>query len=258
MVQIPAGAFVMGCGPSCRQAVGVLTGADMNALGPDHAVYLSAYEIDKTEVRVSDFYACIRAAGCPRTSPPPFLAYWDMDDPDTCNHPMTGVSWYGASDYCAWAGKRLCTEAEWEKAARGADDRIFPWGNALPTCDLAVLNDTEETSLDSGGCGTGAVWPVGSKPAGASPYGVLDMTGNATEWVHDWWADYWPSSPDDAPPPTVDPEGPNSGLLRASRGSSYYQWQVVWGWHAAFARQQGEPPETLCDEVGFRCCRDAE
>lgn len=176
MVYIPAGEFMMGS-----------TVEDLNRdedEEPSHTVYLEAYWIDKTEVTNAMFGMCIASKNC---QPPAQSKYYQVEV--YANHPIIGVSWEQANAYCAWAGRRLPTEAEWEKAARGMDGRMYPWGNDLPNADLANFNQMfDETQ------------PVGSYPKGASPYGVLDMAGNAWEWVADGYSpDFYSTSPFENP-----------------------------------------------------------
>ena len=174
MVEIPAGYFWMGV----PEDVTIETSCEdqPNAL---EQVYLDAFYIDLYEVTVEEFQACVTAGGCSED----FID--TVDDYEGCNygdasklqHPMNCVDWWGMSQYCDWKGKRLPLESEWEKAARGWGGQVYPWGNAPPSCDLAVYSDP------SPGCGTEATWPVGSKSAGASPFGLEDMAGNVAEWT---------------------------------------------------------------------------
>ncbi|MEW6778040.1 MAG: SUMF1/EgtB/PvdO family nonheme iron enzyme [Bdellovibrionota bacterium] len=162
MVEVPAGEFWYGCDrkkdPECGKN-------DLLA----KPFSLKAFRIDRTEVSVADFSKCVGAGACkePETGPP---CNWRK--PGRENDPVNCVSAKAAEAYCRWRGKRLPSEAEWEKAARGEDGRKFPWGDDPPSCQLAnTLN-----------CGNGTM-PVGSLPAGASPYGALDMAGNIWEWT---------------------------------------------------------------------------
>ena len=192
-VEVPAGSFWMGCAPSDTSCDGDES--------PYHEVTLDAFLIDATEVTVSAYGECVSAGPC---AAPGASADCNWGVSGRENHPVNCVDWYEADAYCAWAGKRLPTEAEWEKAARGTDERIYPWGNTPPDCTLAQM----------GGCASGTI-EVGSLPAGGSPYGVLDMSGNVWEWVSDWYAyDYYSSSPGDSP------TGPVSGSDRLIRGGS--------------------------------------
>lgn len=161
LLYVPAGEFIMGSNDG-----------DMDEK-PERTVYLDAFWIDKTEVTQS-MYAKCTADGCKKPTCSP-----KKGD----NYPVVCIDWKSANAYCEWAGRRLPTEAEWEKAARGTDGRIYPWGNEPATSEYAVMDDL----MGSGnGCGQKFAWEVGSKPEGVSPYGALNMAGNVAEWVSDW------------------------------------------------------------------------
>lgn len=203
MVAIPAGNFQMGCVPNDYYD------CPTHEL-PLHTVYLDSYYIDIYEVTNSQYAQCVAAGACE----PPVSHIWDQqliyndshyDDPQFTNYPVTLVSWFDANNYCTWAGKSLPSEAQWEKAARGSSDtRIFPWGNTPPDCSF--LNFYDEGG--AGYCGTNlngvSTAAVGSHPQGASPYGLMDMAGNVSEWVLDgpvgygyygYEPDAWPANP---------------------------------------------------------------
>lgn len=167
---------------------------------PAHTVRLDAYWIDKTEVTNAMYQICIASKIC--STPAQSRYYLEAHFAD---HPIIGVSWTQAKAYCAWAGRRLPTEAEWEMAARGTDGRMYPWGNISPTAELANFNqDVDGTSA------------VGSYPSGASPYGLLDMAGNAWEWVADG---YDPLFYDNAP--TLNPFTDEVENLKVIRGGNW-------------------------------------
>jgi formylglycine-generating enzyme required for sulfatase activity len=189
-VYVPAGEFLMGS----LDSVG-----DDNE-HPQHTVYLDAFWIMQTEVTNAQYAKCVDAGACSA----PDNSRWQ--DAAYADHPVTDVDWNQATEYAAWVGGRLPTEAEWEKAARGTDGRTYAWGEEQPDQSLAnccgFVNDTT---------------PVGSYPAGASTYGALDMAGNVWEWTADWYdSGYYSRSP------VQNPTGPSSGDYRVLRGGGYW------------------------------------
>jgi formylglycine-generating enzyme required for sulfatase activity len=183
MVTIPAGAFQMGC-------VAGAAGSDCDASEkPTHTVEVPAFDIDVTEV-TSDLWArCVGSGGCTVPNASSSLCTYGIAGKE--QHPINCISWQQADAFCAWDGKRLCSEAEWEKAAVGTDGRKYPWGDTAPTCERAVLDEGGQ------GCGTGASFPVGSKPAGDTPTGLKDMAGNVWEWVADYYHASYAGAPAD-------------------------------------------------------------
>jgi formylglycine-generating enzyme required for sulfatase activity len=240
----PAGTNYVPCGT-------VIIGSDSLEGDPDeepeHVVSVSAYCIDTTEVSNRDYADCVADGVCTapyypgsRTRPSYYTAY--------AGYPVLSVDWNQADACCRWMGKRLPTEAEWEKAARGGcevaappgcgpeDERVYPWGDWEPTCALANLV----------GC-VGDTDRVGAHPTGASPYGVLDLSDNVHEWVGDWYA----GTSYDAcrTGGCIDPSGPATGSERVFRGGS---WESV----AAYVRNANrfrQVPGFSSDNLGFRC-----
>jgi formylglycine-generating enzyme required for sulfatase activity len=214
---------------------------------PTRQVNVDTFWIDELEVTVAAYAACVDEGVCtePRSDP-------DMSCnsamPGRDDHPVNCVSWFQATEYCGWADagtKRLPTEAEWEKAARGTDAYIHPWGDQpVPRCSHAVVHEGEVYDVTSDGCGMGRTWPVGSKPLGGSPYGVLDMTGNVAEWVADWYATSYDSASTD------DPRGPGVGHERVLRGGD---WRSAEDLGTAHRDHAGGSVAT--DVMGFRCAQ---
>ena len=192
--------------------------------------------MDHTQVTATSYEGCVSAGGCtPPASGSPYATYQVAGKQ---SHPIDGVTWSQAVAYCEWAGKRLPTEAEWEKASRGADGRKYPWGNSSPTCDLAVKS----------GC-PGETQPVCSRsPAGDSPYGLCDMAGNVWEWVADWYSSgYYGVSP------ANNPQGPNSSSTRVWRGGSFNSYDAL-----SVSYRNHHSPEDYNFDYGFRCARSPE
>ena len=222
MVLIPAGEFQMGCDSEP-------SGICNSSAQPSHSVYLDAYHIDKYEVTNARYINFLNQKGnndCGEYQCANLDYYKNPIDNQNGqyvvkegyeNHPVSWVSWYGARDYCAATNGRLPTEAEWEKAARGSSDaRNYPWGDTFPDCTLLNFG-TFQGTWDY--C-IGQTTPVGSYPAGSSPYGLMDMSGNVEEWVNDWIdPNYYENSPYE------NPQGPSTGTSKGARGGS---WGANW------------------------------
>ncbi|HPH98576.1 MAG TPA: SUMF1/EgtB/PvdO family nonheme iron enzyme [Anaerolineaceae bacterium] len=242
MILIPAGSFQMGCDPAHNNGVFCWTRET-----PLHTVTLDSYYIDKYEVTNAQYAECVAAGSCT----PPSLTSSNTRNQyygvlTYADYPVVWVSWYQAQAYCTWAGKRLPTEAEWEKAARGnSDTRAFPWGDGAPTCTLT--NYSHDTGSGYSPC-TGDTARAHSYTTGASPYGVMDMAGNVQEWVSDWHSEtYYSSSP------AANPTGPANGTYKEYRGGGYST--IANGIRVA-SRSFGMPDSQL-GNTGFRCAATA-
>jgi formylglycine-generating enzyme required for sulfatase activity len=241
-IAIPAGEITLGCNTYADR----LCAPDEM---PPTQVSVDAFAIDRTEVTVKAYQACVQAGACNADHlGSQGVEGGPLEEIDKCNygrpgreeHPINCVSHAQATAYCRWAGGRLPTEAEWEKAAGGIDGWPFPTGDPAIACDKAVMSDNGD------GCGRGTTWPVGAKPAGASPFGALDMAGNVWEWVSNY---YEPTYQGIDP---KNPKGPAEGTLRVIRGG---------GWRDPSMRllrtsSRGKrPAESHAIEIGFRCAR---
>ena len=248
MVYMPEGNFSMGMDVNvtqgiCQRFFNFCSRRYFFSEEPVHTVFLDAYWIDQTEVTNGMYALCVQAGNC---QPPHDLNYYDNSIvtrvPDA-NYPVTNVTLYDAQTYCEWADARLPSEAEWEKAARGTNASVYPWGNNDPTCNLANLNPYGKYPYSQFAC-VGDISAVGLYPSGASPYGVLDMAGNVLEWVADWYSEtYYSQSP------SSNPTGPASGQYRVIRGGAW--WVNVSGVRSAY-RGKVEPDYWEIG-LGFRC-----
>jgi formylglycine-generating enzyme required for sulfatase activity len=264
MVFVPPGEFFMGA-PAGSHAL-----PDEQ---PERRVSVSGFWIDRREVTNRDYLQFVQATGhrIPMNAKEA-ATLWEAGQPlpGIEDHPVVNVSWDDAVAFCRWRNKRLPTEAEWEKAARGVDRRMYPWGNdwdpnlansasywagrkiefssGADWDDFWLRGEGARISKEKGIKGEVLTLPVGSFPAGASPYGLLDMAGNAAEWIQDW---YNPNYYKEAA--LSDPTGPNRGAIRGMRGGSWLKPAVSLrttdrDWGTIDSRPSG---------TGFRCAKDA-
>ena len=218
---------------------------------PAHRVFVSAFRIDRLEVSVGSYERCVRDGAC---RPPGTAGSETRSDyfssPRYRDYPVVGVTWQGATAYCRWRHARLPTEAEWEKAARGTDGRLYPWGSRFdPTrlnyCDRRCHLPWRDGRHDDGSEDT---TPVDAYPAGASPYGALGMAGDVWEWVADRYdPTYYAHSP------ARDPTGPRGGTQRVTRGGGIFD-------DAVFTRattRRRFVPGVASTSTGLRCVEPA-
>ncbi|HEY3312136.1 MAG TPA: SUMF1/EgtB/PvdO family nonheme iron enzyme [Anaerolineales bacterium] len=223
MVYVEAGAFQMGGGNTWPNE------------NPEHSVILDAFWIDQTEVTNGKYALCVQSKACTPPSEPSsvkYVSYYGSAQYE--NYPVVHISWDQARAYCTWAGGRLPTEAEWEKAARGKDGRIYPWGSDIGKTFANYDQRDGDTSA------------VGSYEIGKSPYGAYDMAGNVWEWVADWYDDtYYRDAP------SSNPAGPSMGIKRVLRGGSWFNKDYT----IRTTYRYGSDP-SLSDVLnGFRCAR---
>ncbi len=219
-VLVPAGKFTMG---------------DDEA-SPTRERFVDAFYMDRFEVTTARYAKFLEGTGSEHVPD-----FWDeIAGKGSDEMPVVGVSWNEANAYCRWAGRRLPTETEWEKAARGTDARPYPWGQLPPTVDRANYQNSSPGPYE------GALSPVGAHPGGKSPYGVDDLAGNAAEWVADWYSESFPT--DDV----YNPHGPDAGEKKVIRGGGRYD-QVP---RLSAAARQFASPDTRAEDIGFRCASD--
>lgn len=224
MVYVPEGPFEMGSDDG------------WDSERPVHQVYLNAFWIDQTEVTNAQYALCVADGGCGAPgSEKSFSRDSYYGNPDYAFYPVIYVSWYDATAYCEWAGRRLPSEAEWEKAARNGESYTYTWGEGIDCTKANYIECVGDTTM------------VGSYPESASPYGLLDMAGNVWEWVSDWYdALYYGNSPLDYP------KGPDSGAYRVVRGGSWNDYE----WYLRSSSRYSYYPDNKRVSVGFRCALD--
>lgn len=248
MVCVPSGEFIMGASAS-----DVLAGEDEK---PQHTVFLDAYWIDKTEVTNAEYARCMQEGACqPEIYDTAIVTYIPYAvHPDYQSHPALIYISDDAMDYCRWAKRRLPTEAEWEKAARGTDGRTYPWGEELD-CEKAnyyLCDNRPEPDPDNPPCGYSSFCTtriVDSQISGISPYGAYHMSGNVWEWVSDWYStDYFSYSPH------MNPIGPETGEFRVRKGGGAGSLAKDL---RASSRASGKGEHYFDGQMGFRCAADS-
>lgn len=240
---IPGGPFIRGSNEGPKPA------------RPEAKVYVETFYMDQNEVTVAEYKLCVRRKKCVKSGP----QYADFSRP---KQPINGISWYEAVAYCKAVGKHLPTEAEWEKAARGTDGRLYPWGNEPATCQRAVIKDEKGRS-----CGVmkrgkhpekGRVWEVGKKPS--TQYGLYDMAGNSYEWVADWYSQSYETCGEACL--GINPKGPCGGAKDCPKHHDKVVRGGSWYWPAEHAttiyRRRHVPSNRPFHHFGFRCAASLE
>jgi iron(II)-dependent oxidoreductase len=244
-VMIPAGDFLLGSKRVDDDPYGHWTQFDDTEL-PQNRVWLDAYEIDRDEVSLGEYLGFLHAK---KEQPAEELQklIWhvitvhSVSDQTLARWPALYVTWHEAAQFCRSRGKRLPTEAEWEKAARGTQGNLFPWGEAPPDSQRAMFNQHHVHEIP-------ILAAVDSLSAGESPFGLRHMAGNVAEWVQDWFGfDYYAYMPERNPP------GPNSGRYKSLRGGSWKSKSIM----LRTATRSGAPPDQRSPTIGFRCAKPA-
>ena len=263
MVYVPAGEFQMGSTLEqakyalalCKEyaggrVLGICQAVSFDDEKPAHTVALDGFWIDRTEVTNGQYQRCVEAGDClPPVDTGSYTRESYYGDPAYDDYPVIWVTQSQAADYCAWAGRRLPTEAEWEYAARGPEGRLFPWGDEfdgtrLNYCDAGCGTGVQDKTVNDGYAETA---PVGSFPTGISWCGALDMAGDVREWVADWFG-YYSSERQ------VNPKGPSSGDSHIPRGGCWLDTP-----DNTRSTNRGENAiDYTRHKVGFRCAANAE
>ncbi len=245
MVTIPAGTFLLGSNRIDDDPYGPWTQFDDTEL-PQNRVWLDAFAIDRHEISLGEYLGFLRQR---KEHPPDELQklIWHvitvhaMSDQTLTRWPVLYVTWQEAALFCAAHGKRLPTEAEWEKAARGTDGSLFPWGDAPPNAQRAMFGQHHVHEIP-------ILAAVDSLDQGESPYGLRHMAGNVAEWVADWFGfDYYAYMPE------RNPRGPSSGRYKSLRGGSWKSKPIM----LRTATRSGAPPDQRSATIGFRCAAAA-
>ena len=243
IVLIPDGVFTMGYNIDNKKEWG-----DTDE-EPVHKVFLKSYYIDRYEVSASQFSNFLNQHQKQSSlyfQPGLGVTIEKIDSQfrpraGLVNYPVNRASWFGADAYCRWVNKRLPTEAEWEKASRGTDSRVFPWGDEFPTNERVTFR--RKFNL----LGFNALEKIDSMPAGRSPYGIHHMAGNVWEWVNDWYGDiYYEDSP------YANPKGPDSGTSKVLRGGNWYYK----AYYMRTTYRFNDKPDAFKNWQGFRCAKD--
>jgi iron(II)-dependent oxidoreductase len=246
MLPVREGTFIMGTARHLGEPFSLALQYD-DTEQPQRHIWLASFDMDRDEVSLGEYLSWLRQrhrapaeelrrliehVTTVHALSPASLARW----------PALYVTWAEASDFCHAHGKRLPTEAEWEKAARGDSGNLFPWGQSPPTSALAMFGQYHVHEIP-------IVAPVDTGTEGRSPYGVHHMAGNAAEWVQDWFGiDYYATMPDRTPP------GPTSGRYKVVRGGSWKSTPAL----LRSATRSGASPERLATTIGFRCARSGQ
>ena len=241
VADVPAGWFIMGTKRKDDDPYGMATQYDDTEL-PQRRIWLDAYTIDRDEVSMAEYLAYLERE---RRAAPDELqrVIWhvitvhSLPDYVIASWPVIYVTWAEAAEFCSAQGKRLPSEAEWEKAARGTDGHLFPWGEGRPEPGLAVFGQYHVHQIP-------LMAAVNSGEEGRSPYGLRHMAGNVAEWVHDWFMfDYYAIMPD------RNPRGPTSGRYKSVRGGSWKSRPNL----LRTATRNGASPDQRLSTLGFRC-----